>query len=62
MQASEDFRAGDIGRAETLWHTEAETDTSDAEPLIYLEDQRVLDTGRPMLAQQKRKWPATLVT
>jgi len=49
VQASQDFRAGDIGRAETLWHTAAQEDTSDPEPLIYLEDQRVLDTGRPYI-------------
>ena len=49
IQASARFRAGDIGSAETLWSSAVGQDTSDAEALIYLEDQRVKDSGYPYI-------------
>ena len=49
IAASTFFRQGDIGRAETLWHSAAQLDTSDPEPLIYLEDQRVESSGYPWI-------------
>src|SRR5262249_35040031 len=34
---------------ESLWNRAAQSDTSDAEALIYLEDQRILDSGSPYI-------------
>src|SRR5207302_4869120 len=41
--------AKDVNGAESLWQQAAAQDTSDAEPLIYLEDQRVLASGYPYI-------------
>jgi eukaryotic-like serine/threonine-protein kinase len=46
-QAAQSFQAGDKSSAETLWNQAAQTDTSNAEAWIYLEDQTVLDSGAP---------------
>jgi eukaryotic-like serine/threonine-protein kinase len=48
-QAAAKLKAGDVGGAETLWQSAWEADTGNAEPLIYLEDQRVLASGYPYI-------------
>lgn len=45
IQASEDFRKGNVGPAMAEWNDAYEKDTSDAEPLIYRENQRA--SGSP---------------
>ncbi len=42
-QAAERFRQGDKAAAVSLWNTAVEQDSNDAEALIYLEDQRVVN-------------------
>ncbi len=46
-QAADRLKAGDISGAESLWQSGLQQDTSDAEALIYLENQRVLNSGNP---------------
>ncbi len=41
-QAADKLKAGDTISAESLWHSALDSDSGDAESLIYLEDQRVL--------------------
>ncbi len=48
-QASAAFISGNISSAETLWLSANGQDSSDAEPLIYLEDQRVKTSGSPYI-------------
>jgi serine/threonine protein kinase/ABC-type branched-subunit amino acid transport system substrate-binding protein len=48
-QAAKALAAGDKAGAKSLWHQAVQSDTSDAEALIYLEDQRVLDSGSPYI-------------
>jgi serine/threonine protein kinase len=48
-QAAARLNAKDVNGAESLWQQAAAQDTSDAEPLIYLEDQRVLASGYPYI-------------
>ena len=43
VQAGERFRQGDKAAAVSLWNTAVAQDTNDAEALIYLEDQRVMN-------------------
>ena len=45
QQAATALAGGNIGRAETLWRSASGADESDAEPLIYLENQRVKTSG-----------------
>ena len=45
QQAADAFKQNNTGGAESLWAQAAASDTSNAEALIYLEDQRVLDSG-----------------
>ena len=47
QQGADKLRAGDVGTALSLWHEAVTRDTNDAEALIYLEDQRVLSSGKP---------------
>ena len=49
MQAAAAFAKGDKAGAKSLWNQAVKSDTSDAEALIYLEDQRVLDSGSPYI-------------
>jgi len=49
IQAAEQLRAHNPGVADSLWHQAVTEDTSDAEALIYMEDQRILDAGNPYL-------------
>src|SRR5205085_1613953 len=49
VAASKDLAQGDKTGAKSLWSQAVRTDTSDAEALIYLEDQRVLDSGSPYI-------------
>src|SRR5712691_871474 len=46
-QAADRLKAGDVAGAQSLWQSGLQQDTSDAEALIYLEDQRVLASGNP---------------
>jgi ABC-type branched-subunit amino acid transport system substrate-binding protein len=46
-EASKKFTEGDMTGAKSLWKQAAQSDTSDAEALIYLENQRILDSGAP---------------
>jgi serine/threonine protein kinase len=46
-QAAADFKSGNAGGAVSLWNQAVSQDSSDAESLIYLEDQRVLNSGSP---------------
>jgi ABC-type branched-subunit amino acid transport system substrate-binding protein len=48
-QAAAKLAAGDKVSAESLWEQAVKSDTSDAEALIYLENQRVLDSGSPYI-------------
>lgn len=47
IQASEALRKNDGGGAIALWNQAYNEDSNDAETLIYLEDQRVLASGKP---------------
>src|SRR5436309_188508 len=42
-RAADKLKAGDVISAESLWRSALSNDSGDAESLIYLEDQRVLD-------------------
>lgn len=44
-QAAADYQKGDTTHAVSLWQQETQKDTSDAESLIYLEDQQVMSSG-----------------
>jgi serine/threonine protein kinase/ABC-type branched-subunit amino acid transport system substrate-binding protein len=48
-QAAAKLMAGDKAEAKSLWKQAVASDTSDAEALIYLENQRVLDSGSPYI-------------
>ncbi len=48
-QGAAKLKAGDVNGAKALWRAAAAQDTSDAEPLIYLEDQNVLASGYPYI-------------
>jgi eukaryotic-like serine/threonine-protein kinase len=48
-QAAARLKANDIGGAQSLWQSGLQQDTSDAEALIYLEDQQVLNSGKPYI-------------
>jgi serine/threonine protein kinase/ABC-type branched-subunit amino acid transport system substrate-binding protein len=48
-QAATDFVAKNISGAQTLWRSASSLDSSDAEPLIYLENQRVITAGSPYI-------------
>lgn len=45
--AAEKLKAGDVNSAQSLWRAALGKDSSDAEVLINLENQRVLDSGKP---------------
>ncbi|HLZ63601.1 MAG TPA: ABC transporter substrate-binding protein, partial [Ktedonosporobacter sp.] len=45
--ASAQLRAGNIGAATALWHSALSQDSSDAEVLIYLEDQNIIASKQP---------------
>lgn len=47
LQGAERLKANDVGSAIASWQLALGQDTSDAEAAIYLEDQRVLASGRP---------------
>lgn len=47
QQAATKFSGGDTAAAQSLWQQAFSQDTSNAEALIYLENQRVLASGRP---------------
>jgi eukaryotic-like serine/threonine-protein kinase len=49
VAASKALAQGDKAAAKSLWSRAVRSDTSDAEALIYLEDQRVLDSGSPYI-------------
>ncbi|GAC1508599.1 MAG: hypothetical protein NVS2B12_24100 [Ktedonobacteraceae bacterium] len=49
QQAADSLAQGDAGRATSLWQSAIGQDSSDAEAHIYLEDQRVLGSGRPYI-------------
>jgi eukaryotic-like serine/threonine-protein kinase len=49
QQAAQALHAGNRARAESLWQQALNIDTSDAEALINLENQHVLESGRPYL-------------
>src|SRR6266566_2102895 len=48
-QAALKFAVGDTSGAVTLWNQAVQKDTSDAESLIYLENQHVIDSGNPYI-------------
>lgn len=48
-QAAAKLAEGDKTEAKSLWKQALVSDTSDAEALIYLENQRVLDSGAPYI-------------
>jgi serine/threonine protein kinase len=48
-QAADKLKGNDVGGAQSLWQSGLQQDTSDAEALIYLEDQRVLASGNPYI-------------
>jgi eukaryotic-like serine/threonine-protein kinase len=48
-QAAQRFQNGDKSGAESLWNQAAQADTSNAEALIYLEDQNVLNSASPYI-------------
>lgn len=48
-QAADKLKAHDAAGAEQLWQAALATETNDAEALIYLEDQRVLNSGAPFI-------------
>ncbi|HZR44414.1 MAG TPA: ABC transporter substrate-binding protein, partial [Ktedonobacteraceae bacterium] len=47
VNASKAFASKDIATAQSLWHAALAKESNDAEPLIYLENQRVLNSGHP---------------
>jgi hypothetical protein len=49
LEASESLQKGNVGNALVEWREAHEKDTSDAEPLIYIENQRVLASGSPYI-------------
>ena len=49
IEAAKDLANGDQARAKSRWSQAVGSDTSDAEALIYLENQRVLDSGAPYI-------------
>ncbi len=49
IQAATKFAQGDKVGATSLWNQAVRIDTNDAEALIYLEDQRILDSGSPYI-------------
>ena len=49
QQASESLRKGELGSAVAKSRFAHEKDTDDAEPLIYVENQRVLVSGDPYI-------------
>jgi ABC-type branched-subunit amino acid transport system substrate-binding protein len=49
LQAAASLRSGNLGNAMAQWESALTIDSSDAEPLIYLEDQRVLASGSPFV-------------
>jgi ABC-type branched-subunit amino acid transport system substrate-binding protein len=48
-QAADKLKGNDVQGAQSLWQSGLRQDTSDAEALIYLEDQHVLNSGNPYL-------------
>ncbi len=48
-QAAARLKANDISGAQSLWQSGLLQDTSDAEALIYLENERVLNSGNPYI-------------
>src|SRR5712691_2341920 len=48
-RAATSLKAGDVVGAESLWRSALASDSGDAESLIYLEDQRVLDSNSPYI-------------
>lgn len=48
-QAADSLKNGDVTGAQSLWDQAKQQDTNDAETLIYLEDQRVIASGRPYI-------------
>src|SRR6266568_1511047 len=48
-QAADKLKGNDVQGAQSLWLSGLQQDTSDAEALIYLEDQRVLTSGNPYI-------------
>ncbi|MDQ2888287.1 MAG: ABC transporter substrate-binding protein [Chloroflexota bacterium] len=48
-QAATAFAAGNVGSAQSLWQAASNKATDDAEPLIYLENQRVKTSGVPYI-------------
>ncbi len=48
-RAATSLKAGDSISAESLWRSALANDSGDAESLIYLEDQRVLDSNSPYI-------------
>ena len=49
VQAATKLKQGDIVGAQSLWHQALAKDTSDAEVLIYQEDQQVLASHKPYI-------------
>jgi len=49
LQASESLRNGNPGPALSQWNAAHEKETNNAEPLIYIENQRVLASGSPYI-------------
>jgi eukaryotic-like serine/threonine-protein kinase len=49
LQAAQQLRAGNPESAIALWKHALQTQSNDAETLIYLEDQRVMDSEKPYL-------------
>jgi eukaryotic-like serine/threonine-protein kinase len=48
-QASQALQNNNSSSAQTLWRSAVASDTTDAESLIYLENQRVLTSGKPYI-------------
>jgi eukaryotic-like serine/threonine-protein kinase len=49
QKASQELQSGNISSAVSLWSSASSQDTSDAEALIYKEDQSVLASGNPYI-------------
>ncbi len=49
LQAAEMFRNHEIDKAKSLWEQAHNLESDDAETLIYRENQRVLESGRPYI-------------
>jgi eukaryotic-like serine/threonine-protein kinase len=49
QQAATALAGGNVGSAQTLWRSASGEDSSDAEPLIYQENQRVKTSGSPYI-------------